>query len=482
MCLDHFAHGLRENHAVFQGPLPIELTYEERPTPEHYATWPGGDELGANMPMVRIQTRGFSDGRDEDGTRMEPGIVSTPEGFGDSPDTEIISGGLNMKGPRSVAIGRQGNLVLWGFYASPQHLTETGQHLFVNTVAWASAFDGHRPLVAKVARSRDGVEGMLSFSRSLRASWEDWVAWVDEYNAENERLADEARTRELEPHEASRLERGPRERPTFEAYSEERLVRYHGEELYAQYGDDIDAYASWYDAHLEYLNWSADDYRFVLDENALALGLSNREVDSLWSAIDLVLDAEQGVEGASDPAAARAFLVAYTDQTHATGAEWEAWLEGVEARLFFSDVGGYRFFVEPLPPGAIEPDEPGNEKVAFAASLVEGDDGPELVLRARLSDGWHLYARVPPGQPYTAVGLDDAFGAGLSAAGDWSAPPAGPYKGARGVLVWEGRCEWRRPMTATGADLGSVTIRYQVCDAHRCLRPTSIDVPIVDRR
>lgn len=488
MCLDHSAHGLRENHTVFGGPRPIELTYEDTPSPEHYATWPGGDELGATLRTLRIQTRGFGDGRDESGFRVEPGIVSTPEGFLDSPDTEIVSGGLNMKGSRSVAIGRQGNLVLWGFHARPEFLTANGRHLFVNTVAWASEFDGHRPLVRSVARSRDGVEGVLSFSRDLAAGWASYVEWIDEYNAENERLVAEAESRELEPHEESRLERGPRERPTLEAYSEERLRRYHGDALYERFGGDVDAYAAWYAEHLEYLVWSSDDYRFTLDETAQALGLSNREVDSLWSAIDLVLDAEDlvGDAAAGTPATtelARRFLAAYTDQDFATGAEWEAWLTSVEPRLFFSDVGGYRFFVEPLPPGPIEPAEPGDAKVAFAASLVEGEDGTELVVRARLTDGWHLYALVPPGQPYVEVALGDAFGDGLAASGDgWSSPRAVPYAGTRGVLVLEGRCEWRRPVTVSGDALGAVTISYQVCDAHRCLRPTQVEVPIVDRR
>ena len=110
------------------------------------------------------------------------------------------------------------------------------------------------------------------------------------------------------------------------------------------------------------------------------------------------------------------------------------------------------------------------------------DSDFELIARAKIDEGWHLYAMVPPSQPYQAVALTDAFGADLAARAEWRAPVATPYAGARGVLVWEGRCEWRRAVTATGDDLGTVTIRYQVCDAHRCLRPTTIDVPIVDRR
>jgi hypothetical protein len=487
MCLDHSAHGLRETHPIFEGPLPVDITYDEIPTPEGYRSWPGGAELGPTMQTWRVQSRGFSDGPDASGERVEPGIVSTPEGFLDSPEAEIVSGGINMKGPRSVAIGRHGSLTLWGFSARPDRLTPSGRNAFVNTVAWTAGFDGAQRLVKKVHRSRAGVEGVLSFSRSLRSSWESFNAWIDEYNAENEALEAEAKSRELTGAEKSRLARGPREKQTFEAYAEESLRRYHGDALYEAHGSDVDGYAAWYAENLEYLRWSEDDYRFVLDPNAKALGLSNRELDSLWAAVDLIFDADEKDDEIDEQSArALVFLARYTGQPLGTRAEWTAWLDQVEERLFFSDVGGYRFFVEPLPPGAIEPGEPGPEKVRFAASLVDGDDGPLLVLRARLSPGWHLYDRVAQNAPYTALSIDDDLAGSLSASGTWTRPRGAPYPGTPGITVWEHRVEFTRAVTlasANGAtDLGSIAIAFQVCDDQRCLRPTELEVPIVDRR
>ncbi|QDU85370.1 hypothetical protein Pla163_24980 [Planctomycetes bacterium Pla163] len=487
MCLDHSAHGLRANHAIFQGPLPVQITYDETPTPEGYRSWPGGAELGPTMQTWRVQTRGFSDGRDENGERVEPGIVATPEGFLDSPDAEIVSGGLNMKGPRSVAIGRHGNLTLWGFHARPDRLTPDARNAFVNTVVWTAGFDGQRPLVRNVARSRDGVEGVLSFSRAIRTSWDSMNEWIDEQNAELEALRAEAATRELDDDERQRLEGVPRKKQSFEAFAEERLRRYHGDERFELFGTDVDAHARWYEEHLEYLVWNADDYRFDVDPNALALGLSNREVDSLYDAIDLIVDADE-TDDEIDEQSARAlvFLARYTGQALGTRDEWTAWLDQVEERLFFSDVGGYRFFVEPLPPGAIEPPDPGNDKVSFAASLVDGDDGPQLVLRVRLAPGWHLYDRVPPSAPYTVLSIDGDLAGPLSARGAWTRPRSAPYPGTPGITVWEHRVEFTRAVNVDSsestADLGSISIAFQVCDDQRCLRPTQLEVPIVDRR
>lgn len=487
MCLDHSAHGLRVNHPIFQGPLPVHITYDETPTPEGYRKWPGGSELGATMRTWRVQTRGFSDGPDASGERVEPGIVATPEGFLDSPDAEIISGGLNMKGPRSVAIGRHGNLTLWGFHARPDRLTPAARNAFVNTVVWTAGFDGQRQLVRNVARSRDGVEGVLSFSRAVRSSWESMNAWIDEQNAELDALRAESSTRELSDDERSRIESPPRAKQTFEAFAEDRLRRYHGGERFERFGTDIDAHARWYDEHLEYLIWNDDDYRFDVDPNALALELSNREVDSLRDAVGLIIDPDE-TDDEIDEQSARAlvFLARYTGQTLGTREEWTAWLDQVEGRLFFSDVGGYRFFAEPLPPGAIDPPEPGANKVSFAASLVDGEDGPQLVLRARLSPGWHLYERVPASAPYTALHIDDDLSAPLEARGQWTRPRGAPYPGTPGITVWEGRVEFTLPVSIGGADgdvdLGAISIAFQVCDAQRCLRPTELEIEIVDRR
>src|SRR4051812_20115442 len=104
MCLFDVAHGVVPSHEVFRTPLSVDLHLEEQPTPEHYRHHPGGERLGRTIRVWKVQTRRFTD--------LDPGLVSDPIGFEDSPDAEAISSGLNGKGPDSVALGRHGNFFL----------------------------------------------------------------------------------------------------------------------------------------------------------------------------------------------------------------------------------------------------------------------------------------------------------------------------------------------------------------------------------
>jgi hypothetical protein len=82
------------------------------------------------------------------------GMVSDGHGFEDSPDCERISGGVNSKGPMAVAIGRQANLLQWGFYGAPDRMTGSAKRAFLNAIVYMRRFDGHVPLVRKTSVGR----------------------------------------------------------------------------------------------------------------------------------------------------------------------------------------------------------------------------------------------------------------------------------------------------------------------------------------
>jgi hypothetical protein len=52
------------------------------------------------MKVWKVQNKSFPE--------IDPGLVFDPYGFGDSPDAEAISSGLNSKGPDAVALGSSG--------------------------------------------------------------------------------------------------------------------------------------------------------------------------------------------------------------------------------------------------------------------------------------------------------------------------------------------------------------------------------------
>ena len=117
ICLGDAAYGIRTEHEIFHKPFKVDIALEDRPTPSYYRSWPEGEKLGPTIKVWKVQERGWSVDRPNEFSIL-PGMVSDPYGFEDSPDAEAIASGLNTKSPVSVAIGRHGNVLLWGFYSA----------------------------------------------------------------------------------------------------------------------------------------------------------------------------------------------------------------------------------------------------------------------------------------------------------------------------------------------------------------------------
>ncbi|MEM7201768.1 MAG: hypothetical protein AAF628_15985 [Planctomycetota bacterium] len=234
----------------------------------------------------------------EPGKTVDYGVVSDGHGFEDSPDCERIAGGINSKGPHAVAIGRQANMLQWGFYASPDRMTDSAKMVFLNALVYMQQFDGHRPLVEKTMSGRTWLR---QFVDSIRG---------------------------LDPEEDN----------------ERRLNYYRGrfpESAIEVAGLDPDALDRWLDANLEYL-YGEGRRGLKLDQDLQQLGLSNRKPEFLdWL--------HKRLTGHPDDAVARRLARRYLsegigdDPTAAL-----AWLERNRARLFFSDQGGYRWRVNTI--------------------------------------------------------------------------------------------------------------------------------------
>ncbi|MHC5012439.1 MAG: hypothetical protein ACYTG6_16100 [Planctomycetota bacterium] len=266
-------------HAIFHTPFEVDLEYEELSTPEHYRKYADGRDLPDALQGWRVH------GELE---QKDFGLVSDGYGFEDSPDCEYISGGLNSKGPRSLALGRQGNWFLWGFCAPPSEMTEAARLVYLNTIAYMQQFDGQRPLVTRERRAR---EWALVYAGYLDE--ESMASWVRKHFAA---------------------------------------------ELLEAAGDDPDVLRKHVGENLPYL-WH-DGTSFRVDEDAVSLGISNRDVALLARCIECL-------EAGEDVERARRVLERYTEEAHEDASAWRAWWEAHHERLFFSDVGGYRFFVAP---------------------------------------------------------------------------------------------------------------------------------------
>jgi hypothetical protein len=274
------AHGVVPTHEIFHKPLAVNLQYEDRPTPDNYLHYPGGDKLGKTMKVWKVQDQQFPE--------VDPGLVSDPFGFGDSPDAEVISSGINSKGPNSVALGRHGNFFLWGFSAPPSGMTPEARKCFVNSVCYAHKFDGQKPLVPKTSSGRE---------------------WALVYAGYIDQVRDEKFLERLFP-----------------------------EEVRKECGKDAAKYRQYYRENLEYLRSGQRGYE--VDEDAKQLGVSNRKVELLDRCVALL-------ERGEDRDRALRLLKRYTECQFDQAAEWRAWLEKHRSRLFFTDTGGYKFLVAP---------------------------------------------------------------------------------------------------------------------------------------
>ena len=283
------AHVGSQPHEVFAAPYRVSPAVETRDTPHNYRRFPGGPQLPAQMQVWLVQKTGKTFG----------GVVSRSWGYGDSPDAEVIVVGFNRgKEYGAVGIGRHASFLQWGYSAPPSQMTDDGRRLFINCVHYIRHFDGKRPLIRRQASDRVQPIRMAMLMGQVRD---------DSF---------------LEP-----------------VFPQGVYERYKGnkEGLIAVYQQDYE------------LIYRADTGRYLIDEELRALGIpSNRQPATLEKLVVLL---KRG-----DPAqqeAARGLLRRYTTEAFTNAADWRRWLEESRGRIYFSDVGGFKFRV--VPEGYLDP-------------------------------------------------------------------------------------------------------------------------------
>jgi DsbC/DsbD-like thiol-disulfide interchange protein len=216
------------------------------------------------------------------------------------------------------------------------------------------------------------------------------------------------------------------------------------------------------------------------------------------------------LEANENPALARTLLERYTRESLPTPQAWRAWLTKSRDKLFFLDSHGYRFFTDApsAPPAKWQTDEalaalkvaePINiDPVATGATIVSryGRNGVAtaypgdvvtLVVRIRVAEPWHTYAKVPADSAMKPTAIDVKLPDGLRFVGDWKVPTA-KASDTPGTTVYEGDLLFSRDVLVT-AKTGSLTVagavQFQACDPERCqpprTEPLSLRMQITDR-
>lgn len=218
-------------------------------------------------------------------------VVARSYGFTDSPDAEALVLGFNRgKEYGAVGIGRHGNFLQWGYWAPPSKMTEDGKKLFINCICYIHKFNGKAQLVRRTNSQR---------MNALR-------------------LADVINRISGDQHEF--------------------FVGTFPPELEEKYGKDPAGLVRYYKENLEFIY---RDDQFQVDEELKSLGLeSNRKIETLEKLIALLKDDSK----ANTP---RLLLNRYTNQSFQNPDQWQSWFDNNKDRIYFTDVGGYKFLVIP---------------------------------------------------------------------------------------------------------------------------------------
>ena len=467
---------MRVDHDIFSTPHAVDLTIEQRPTPEAYAR----SGLGETMAMWRVQTEGYTERKD-----MLSGVVSSDSGFHDSPDVEWISGGINTKRPGAVALGRHGNFFHWGFAASPTFMTEEAKLVFVNTVHYISRFDGQAPIAKRQpgTATRDRIEGALA-----RITEAGYAQELEMHRYYVERIT--ARNAEIQ----ARIDRGEEVSDTDRRLLKSRMPRkptrflpvkrYVDDETWPQIDGDEAAIRRYFAERLPYMH-NSGRYKLAVDEELRSFGVGNADIALLDRAVT-------ELAGGRRAELARTLLERYTNERFETAGEWSAWLRENRERLFFTEVGGYKWLVDTR--GGAEPADPApagdgsdtvgavmgplsptaDDPVVGAATVTNLADGRhEITLRVAILDGWHGYRDVPEGSPYVPMTVALELPANTAIDGEWTLPNASPSTEQPELTLYEGEVEFRcriNGLLPLGTEITCV-VSYQVCNEHMCLPP-----------
>ena len=222
--------------------------------------------------------------------RIRPfSTVSRSWGYNDSPDAEALVAGYNTgKEYGAVGVGRHGNFLQWGFSGLPSQMTPAGRNFFLNCICYISKFDGKAPLIHR--RSSDRFNPVrLAMAMSFIKDKKFFSS-------------------------------------TFSP------------ELMKEYENNWQGLMKYYQENYEFIY---HDESYLIDGELKSLGIqSNRKISTLEQLISLLKDPQRRDT-------ARLLLGRYTQQSFKDQEQYMKWYQTNKERIYFSDVGGYKFFVIP---------------------------------------------------------------------------------------------------------------------------------------
>ncbi len=277
------------DHPIFRSPITIDRSKMiRRPWPDEWTDPHDSNEILV-LPLIPAESR-----------RNQPGWCTYTRGMADAPEIEVFCGGINAKTSTAAALWRQGNLLHYGFDLSPDDMNEWGRALLVNAITYISRFTDDRPIM-QTASPFAGQE-IITRPRieQVIARGDGWWDYLQTY--------------------------------------------FDRSALAAAGIKDLAGFAKWYPTVRDSLSSNAEGL-MIVDEDARAMQLNPGRREFFDRAI-----ADLGRPGMEAERAGR-MLERYAPEGPGRDAKAEAWADWWRANaddLFFGEVGGYRWYLDPL--------------------------------------------------------------------------------------------------------------------------------------
>lgn len=274
---------------MFQGPCRIDTTrLVRRPTPSAWKQEFKESEVSV-LSLVTDTSRQY-----------QSGWITYRDTIIDSPEVEIICGGLSERAPDGAALWRQGHLLHFAFDIAPADMNATGRALLLNSIAYIARFTEDRP----IARTPSGWAEKDDAPKNKR-----WIEGLFQTRIPQERDLD-----------------------FYLSPDTKAVVK----------GMDRSSYRKWFSENATYLTCDANG-KLMVDANAKALGIRFDTPDFFPKTMARLNDA-------ADAAKARALLQRYAPEGPADGSAeaWTGWWQANRSYLFYSERGGYRWYTDPL--------------------------------------------------------------------------------------------------------------------------------------
>ncbi|MBQ3521630.1 MAG: hypothetical protein IJA38_02245 [Bacteroidales bacterium] len=484
LCLAGEAYNMDLSHPIFNTPFKVTPTTVEKDIPDAAKSYQYYfyEPIPQKVNMWRVQSLDYENNKD-----FRVGMVSRPWGIEDSPEGEIISGGVSAKSHDAASITRHGSFFHWGFSASPKYMTDEAKLVFVNAVTYTASLKGQRIIARKydvIVRNKEllapvinGVtdESYAAHIRMLKDNDEQMKAYIEtlkERQAKGEELSQREKMYMNMPVETKI--------PTKEEYLKEKMGKY-----YDTFNGNVKAYRNFWIKNTPYIAY--DGEKLEVDTNMQLLKLDNTKLESLDKLISMY-------EKGKNVDMVKRALDRYTLCTFETPQQWRNWFDTNKERLFFSQSGGWKWLLD-----SYDADEPTNDydaKPIYAAAksivLTSTDDNEPVavgatitklpygrmavVVKMKIHDGYHIYSPLVESGAFTPTSVEVKLPEGY-----YSEPLKYPATvvSSSGTPEYVGEIVFSQEIIGTGGDKIDITVKYQCCNPNICLPPAEKNFELV---